>query len=282
MLAITAVLFSILRNRFMLSEIASAGKKLPKGFYWHNLKILMLFFAPFAVLFAFGEQITRAVGWFLKTVGIWLLNLVHNVVLLLFGESLFPEMVSMQNYQPQTVNNPILTAVIFAIVVGGVLFLLVKFRGEFWDTLAMVLSHLWDSVRRFIFAKAPVIKESVQGEYVDSVELLESDSTKIYYSPKKIPWKQKYRKFRRLSPSSENFRLGYALWLDALKNWKAQFSETDTPSQILEKSGGIPHPALTKNVTQIYYAVRYGNHNPTSQEWECLCQLLEEVRKNLS
>ncbi|MEE3405455.1 MAG: hypothetical protein VZR73_15370, partial [Acutalibacteraceae bacterium] len=105
MLGLTAVLFSILRNRLMLSEIASAGRKLPKGFYWHNFKILVLFLLPSGVVFAFGGKIARAVGWFLKTAGMWLLHLIHNIILLLFGESLFPEIVSMQNYQPQTADN---------------------------------------------------------------------------------------------------------------------------------------------------------------------------------
>ena len=223
----------------------------------------MLFLLPSGVVFAFGGKIARAVGWFLKTAGMWLLHLIHNIILLLFGESLFPEIVSMQNYQPQTADNPILTGVICVLVAGGMLFLMVKFRGEFWDTIAMILSHLWDSVRRLIFAKAPVIKESVQGEYIDSVELLGNDTAIISHAPPKISWKQKYRKFRKLHPSPENYRVGYALWLDALKNWNAEFSEKDTPAQILEKSGGIPEPELTKTVTQIYYAVRYGNHIPT-------------------
>ncbi len=266
----------------MLSEIASAGKKLPKGFYSHNLKILGLFLFPAIVLFLFGEMIADGLGKLLKIIGIWLFHLIRNVILLIFGESLFPAVMSMPNETPQVTNNPILTGIISTAVVGFLLYFLIKFRGEILDALEMFFSHLFDSVRRLIFAKAPVMKESAQGEYIDSVELLESDSTKIYHAPRKISWKYQYRKFRKLSPSSENYRVGYALWLDALKHWKAEFTEKDTPAQILRKSGGIPEPELTKIVTEIYYAVRYGNHTPTQTEWNSLCQLLEEVRKHLS
>jgi len=282
MLALTAVLFCILKNRLMLSEIASNGRKLPKGFYSHNLKILGLFLLPSAILFLFGERIAHAAGWFLKTVGMWLLHLVHNIALLLFGESFFSEVVATPNYSPTIADNSVLTGIICALVVGGILFLMVKFRGEFLDTIGMVLSHLWDSLRRLIFAKAPVVRTSEQMEYFDSVELLESDTAKIYHAPRKISWKHQYRKFRKLPLSSENYRVGYALWLDALKHWNTDFSERDTPAKILEKSGGIPAPELAKFVTEIYYRVRYGNHIPTKSEWSMLCQLLEEVRKNLS
>ncbi len=282
MLAFTAVLFCFLRNRLMLCEIASAGKKLPKGFYWHNFKILILFLLPPAVLFVFGKSISDGVGWLLKTVGMWLFQLFRSIVLLIFGETLFSDMLSMQNYAPQISDNPILTAVISLVIIGSVLYLLIRFRREILDTIGMVLSHLWDSVRRLISAKAPLVKESIQEEYTDSVELIQNDVAEIHFPPKVVSWKRKYRRFRKLKPSPEHYRMGYALWLDALKNWKAEFSENDTPAQILEKSGGIPEPQLTKTITQIYYAVRYGNHVPTQNEWDSLCQLLEMVRKYLS
>ena len=264
MLAATAMLFVLLRNLHMLLE-TGAGRDMPQGYFTHNLLLIGGFLLPGVVLMATGgmllERFRRFLAWFWEKL-VWL---IRSVAVLMLGEDLIGEpMEKMEQHPAELTASPWIGAVITLVVTGVVLFMLVRFRAELWDFLCQCVEDLLGTLRRLARRREPAVTVQVCEEYTDRSELLET--THSHRPTKAASYRAALRQYRRERDPAQRYRKGYALWMRRLQMWEAQLSAQDTPQTILERSSGIPEPALTGRITEVYYKVRYGGYAPTLEE----------------
>lgn len=278
MLGLHVALFGFLRNRMMLLK-AIAGRQLPKGFHRHNLGLMACFLLPGAVLFLCRKQVTAFIGTLLKITWTFLLKVWRLMAAQFYRkETLTPTETGGTAIPRQ--GNAWLGTVISLLIVGAALSLIIRFRSELWDFLRMIVSGMYRLVRKIILARAPEPYPDTHSEYTDSVELLETLPARSVRR-KDSTWRQFYRTYKHTADPAEKFRAGYAFWMKALKHWHADVPPNAVPRRILELASGIPEPALTSDITEIYYRVRYGGHIPTEAELAEMEQLVRTVRKNL-
>lgn len=278
-LGLEIVLFGILRNRHMLTE-ATAGRTLPKGFHRHNLGLMVCFMLPGVVIFQFRRQIAALTGSILKAIGAFLLKLFQLMSVRFFQEEQFHPTESVPQALPERYGNPLIGWGFCLLVAGVTIYTLIRFRSELWDFLCMLASGMYQFLRRIVLARAPALTPESHPEYTDSVELLDTLLTRSERQ-KQVSWHQYYRRYRHIKDPAEKFRAGYAFWMKALKHWHADIPENAVPSTLLELSSGIPDPALTTHITEIYYKVRYGEQPPTEQELAEMERLVKTIRNTL-
>ena len=280
MLAGTAAIFAVLRNLRMICEAAQGRRGLPAGLWGHNGLLVAAFLLPGVPFVLFGRQLVSGARLVLKTIWHYLVRLVEWVIVLTGGSDLFET----EELPPaaRISSDPgmaMLTMLIQLLVIGGVLFFLIRFREELWEFVKTILSGIYDGIRHLLSLREPVYREMPEAGYTDSVELLEAGTARRAPVQRRIHWQQRIRRLRRIPDPAERFRAGYALWMEAVQGQGAGLTPQDTPRVILERSGGIPDPDAMARITEEYYRVRYGGAVPDPETAAALERVLHDAAR---
>ena len=279
MLGGTAMLFVIVRNLHMLLE-TETGRDTPRGYYRHNLALMLAFILPGAALMALGKPILAGLRAFLQWLRDGIAMLIRWMAVLVIGDDLIVETPEGAERVTQASRTEMwIGAIVTLLTVGAAAFLLIRFRSEIWDFLKQLVSDLLYTLQRLARLKAPPVVEEVHAEYTDRSELLEESRAGRLAREKRRRWRKRLREYRRTKAPAERFRMGYALWLTALQGWRTELTPQDTPAAIFEKSSGIPDPSLTGRITDIYYRVRYGAHTPDAEELALMDALVGSLQE---
>ena len=280
MFAGTAAIFAILRNMRMIAEAAHGRRGLPAGIWRHNGALVAVFLLPGVPLVLFGRQLVDGARIVLTTIWHHLVRLVEWVIVLTSGPDLFET----EELPPaaRISSDPgmaMISLLIHLLVIGGVLFFLIRFREELWDLLKTIFSGIYDGIRHLLSLREPVYREMPEAGYTDAVELLEAGAARRAPVQRHIRWRKRIRRLRRISDPAARFRAGYALWMEAVQGQGAGLTPQDTPRVILERSGGIPDPDVMAQVTEEYYRVRYGGAVPDPATAAALERVLHDAAR---
>ena len=163
-----------------------------------------------------------------------------------------------------------------------------------WAAIVAVLvwkrREVWQSVRRFWYHlrswflahwNAHPVEESDDGAYCDYVENLqvgEAAFSRPAPGNSRRQWRHAYRRYSRMAPDGEKYRLGYGLLLAKLPAETAKPS--DSPAEVLAHLQAFPEQAALLSrwtcVTDAYSALRYGGIPPAQEAFAAMEQLLEQ------
>lgn len=282
MLAVTAAVYTVLRNFLMLRTAGGGRTELPRGFYGYNSLLIAGFLVPGALLLAFGRQIVGGVRFVLRMIGGYLSRLIRMLSVLILGTDWlnddFEQLPAGQN-DLLTRGLALVGLLVNAAVIGFALYFLIRYHRDLWDMFRGWLRDLLHTFRMLIRLREPELPPEEHEEYTDAVELLDAQRTKLKRRRNPPSWGRRYRQYKKLPAGAARFREGYALWLIAVQSLGAELSRTDTPKMQLEKSGGIPDKNATAALNEAYYRIRYGDQEPTQEECAAMDAVLQEIRK---
>lgn len=276
MLCATAGAFVLLRSLWQLRRTAE-GRDTPRGFYGYNAALLGGFIVIGAVLTAVGGSLADGIFRLAAAIARYFQRLAMFVTALLFSDELIrPDNEQQSGTAPAGL--PVwIGYVIEGVMLALVLFLLWRFRREFMDFLGQLAAGFVRTLRHLIGLKAAAPVPEEHPEYTDSVELLEE--TKAHRRiRRRDPLREARRRWRKTVDPREKYRAGYAVWLLEVQKRGAEFPQSAVPNRILEAASGIPDPALTGRMTEVYYRVRYGEHVPDAAELQELGKILRSFR----
>ena len=280
-LGIQMALYAAMRSRHSL--LHAAGGTPTGACRVHNALMLAVCIGVPAGIMLGAGPLVEGLRTFLVRAGSLLGQFLRWLLLVLFGRELLApqEDVLPQQETPGTDRvlawAGMLTTVLTA---GAAVFLLWRFRHELLDFLASVRYHLFLTIRALLRRREPERMHRPAGEYTDSVELLEAGSA-AHPVKGAVSWRRQLRRFRREKDPVMQYRMGYALWLRALREWGIGHAPGDPPGAICEKAQGAPDPALTAQVTQDYYLVRYAQIPPTPEQTARMKALVERTAKGM-
>lgn len=149
--------------------------------------------------------------------------------------------------------------------------------------VCQAVRRFWYHLRSWFLAhwNAHPVEESDDGAYCDYVENLqvgEAAFSRPAPGNSRRQWRHAYRRYSRMAPDVEKYRLGYGLLLAKLPAETAKPS--DSPAEVLAHLQAFPEQAALLSrwtcVTDAYSALRYGGIPPAQEAFAAMEQLLEQ------
>ncbi|MBP0972452.1 MAG: hypothetical protein J5851_00940 [Oscillospiraceae bacterium] len=264
-------------HSFLRLHKTTEGRDVPGCFYGYNTLLISGFLTVSSALIFGGQALLEL----LFKVGAALIDYLKKLARYVTALMLQGEVYKLEENQEQesgTVQGGSMWIgyVIEGIVLLAVVILLWRFRREFLDFLRQIVSGAMHALRHLISLKVPEPVPEEHPEYTDNVELI--DARPVSLRRARDPLKEARRRYRHAKEPREKYRAGYAVWLLEIKKRGAEFPGSAVPARILEAAGGIPDPALTKHMTELYYRIRYGEYSPSPAELQELQRILKAFR----
>ncbi len=270
------VLFTLVQNAHALTRLIrdrDGECALPEEIRHSNRHLMLLFCGIGVVLvccYRFLAKLLRFLGKELVRFGLFLLRLLFSSDD--SGDVVEQSTTSTAAQQTeQAAANPWIGKAIEIGVLLVVLALLVWKRREIIQFLFQCLR----SFQRWIREKLQRLQQQepeTDCAYCDYVEdlMIQTTPQTALESPRN--WRRQYRRYQRMQPTGERFRLGYMLLLAKLPSTLQK--PTDSPQETLEQLQGNPLYESWEQVTEVYERVRYGLQEPVQEEFLPLDRLL--------
>ncbi len=184
--------------------------------------------------------------------------------------------------QEQTAGDSILQWLLTGLLMLAIALLLWKLRHRLAAWLRSLFRRTVLLVRHLMGGAQAVPVPEQHPEFSDYVEsITPAERTAVPRPDTRASWHRQYRRCRRLSDPTEQFRCGYGLWLSSLQLRRVEALPTDTPEEVCRKAQQLDDAALCRTVTDGYYLVRYACLPPEAEASRALRELLARTAKQL-
>lgn len=294
-----AVICAVAQNQgnidFMMRRRKHDMRHLPKQVRWYNLMVTGGILALIFAVVIFRPQITWLFGRILDVFK-FIIRYILLAILYLLGLQKAGEETPVggsgdssgagMGDLPDGNGSPWWDYIMYTVIVLLVGYLLWTYR----QYIIRAIRDAWRRVIRFIKDKlfsVPAVQklaENISGGseyYTDETEILTADEVREEKEEtfRLRDWRRRVKKLSAAAPSADRCRAGYRLGLEWLA-WKGiPIGASDTPTEILRKSGSMLPRDRWAAATELYQLVRYAEEDGSPEEQARLYELLLSVSK---
>lgn len=281
MLILVTVLFAVANNagamQYLVQGKTEKTLKLPTEIRKSNRLCMLIFLGIGLCLILFTKPLASGICYGLTQLLSGIVMLMHWLSHVDSGEEIeetATETQQSENVSEQINQYPWIYDVVCVLMIGLLLFLLIRFRKEIGQAVSNWIHGLITWIRKKLYHEMATQERGESGAYCDYVEELQSVPVQAekLQSPrqKKRQWNRLYREFQRQTDGIERYRLGYQLLLCCLP----QEVECCTVQEICVMQQD--YPELWEAVSNLYDQVRYGEISVS--EFDSLEKLVELYR----